>query len=87
MVTEIVMPKLGMAMENGTVVAWLKQVGEPVEKGEVVVQVQSEKIEYDVESPASGVLIDIVVPEGGTVPYGTVIGYIGEIDEIPPSKT
>lgn len=81
MATEIVMPKLGMAMENGTVVEWKKEIDEPVHKGDVVVAIRSEKIEFDVDSPTDGILLDIVVPNDGIVPYGTVIGYIGAQDE------
>ncbi|CAB3393121.1 dihydrolipoamide acetyltransferase family protein [Kyrpidia spormannii] len=81
MAVEIVMPKLGMSMENGTVMQWHKHPGDPVEKGEPLVAVSSEKIEYEIEAPASGVLLEILVPEEGVVPCGTVIGYVGQPGE------
>lgn len=85
MATSIVMPKLGMGMENGTVVAWMNKIGDEVGQGKGIVVIHSEKIEFEVESPTNGVLIDILVPEEGVVPYGTVIGYIGAPGEQPPS--
>ncbi|MCL6633230.1 MAG: 2-oxo acid dehydrogenase subunit E2 [Alicyclobacillus herbarius] len=87
MPTEVIMPKLGMGMEQGTVVAWQKRVGDPVRKGECVVEIRSEKIEFEVESPVDGVLLDILVPDDGVVPCGTVIGYVGEPQEARPVAT
>ncbi|WP_067929974.1 dihydrolipoamide acetyltransferase family protein [Alicyclobacillus kakegawensis] len=81
MSVEVIMPKLGMGMEEGTVVAWRKQVGDPVQKGECLVEIRSEKIEYEVEAPEDGVLLDILVPDEGVVPCGTVIGYVGQVRE------
>ncbi|WP_067929430.1 dihydrolipoamide acetyltransferase family protein [Alicyclobacillus shizuokensis] len=81
MSVEVIMPKLGMGMEEGTVVAWRKQVGDSVQKGECLVEIRSEKIEYEVEAPEDGVLLDILVPDEGVVPCGTVIGYVGQVSE------
>lgn len=81
MAVEIVMPKLGMAMKEGTVSIWNKQVGDPVVKGELIASINSEKIEMDIESPAEGTVLDIIVPEGQGVPPGTVICYIGDAGE------
>lgn len=85
MSVEVVMPKLGMAMKEGTVSIWNKQVGDQVGKGEPIASVSSEKIEIDVESPAEGTLLEIAVPEGEGVPPGAVICYIGNPgEEIAP---
>ncbi|MDQ0201675.1 dihydrolipoamide acetyltransferase family protein [Neobacillus ginsengisoli] len=81
MTVEVVMPKLGMAMKEGTVSIWNKGVGDPVRRGEPIASVSSEKIEIDVESPAEGTLLKITVPEGEGVPPGTVICYIGALGE------
>lgn len=81
MAVEVVMPKLGMAMKEGTVSIWNKGVGDPVGKGEPIASVSSEKIEIDVESPADGTVLQITVPEGEGVPPGTVICYIGNPGE------
>ncbi|MGI8384268.1 dihydrolipoamide acetyltransferase family protein [Robertmurraya sp. P23] len=81
MAVEVVMPKLGMAMKEGTVSVWNKTVGDAVGKGEPIASVSSEKIEIDVESPAEGTVLQIAVPEGEGVPPGTVICYIGNPGE------
>ncbi|MDA1477248.1 dihydrolipoamide acetyltransferase family protein [Bacillus changyiensis] len=77
MAVEVVMPKLGMSMKEGTVSVWNKKVGEAVAKGESIASIHSEKIEMDIEAPAEGTVIDIKVPEGQGVPPGTVICSIG----------
>lgn len=81
MAVEVVMPKLGMSMKEGTVSVWNKQAGDPVKKGELIASINSEKIEMELESPADGTILDIVVPEGEGVPPGTVICYIGDANE------
>lgn len=81
MATEIIMPKLGLTMTEGTVDEWAKQEGNPVKKGEVVCTISSEKLTYDVEAPMDGVLIKILVPAGEDAPCQAPIGYIGEPGE------
>jgi pyruvate dehydrogenase E2 component (dihydrolipoamide acetyltransferase) len=81
MAAEVVMPKLGMAMKEGIVSIWNKKVGDAVKQGEVIANINSEKIEMEVESPQEGILLEIVVPEGQPVPYGTVICYVGGAGE------
>ncbi|WP_375088906.1 dihydrolipoamide acetyltransferase family protein [Peribacillus sp. RS7] len=81
MAVEVVMPKLGMAMKEGTVSLWSKEVGDPVEKGEAIASINSEKIEMDIESPADGTILNIAVQEGQGVPPGTVICHIGNPNE------
>ncbi|WP_404328107.1 dihydrolipoamide acetyltransferase family protein [Mesobacillus maritimus] len=81
MAVEVVMPKLGMAMKEGIVSIWNKEIGDTVSKGEPIASVNSEKIEIDLESPAEGTLLKIAVPEGEGVPPGTVICYIGNQGE------
>ncbi|WP_342689474.1 2-oxo acid dehydrogenase subunit E2 [Bacillus pumilus] len=81
MAVEVVMPKLGMSMKEGTVSVWNKGVGETVNKGESIASINSEKIEMEIESPAEGTILDIKVSEGEGVPPGTVICYIGEGNE------
>lgn len=82
MAHQVIMPKLGMAMVEGTVIAWKKKAGDAVKKGDGIVEISSEKIEMEVESPGDGVLLRILVPEGGVVPYGTVLGSVGEPGEL-----
>jgi len=75
MATQIIMPKLGMAMTEGAVVKWVKRDGETVNKGEPLVVVMSKKISYQIEAPAAGI-VRHVVREKGTRPVGAVIGYV-----------
>ncbi|MEK4314709.1 dihydrolipoamide acetyltransferase family protein [Bacillus sp. FSL P4-0334] len=81
MAVKVVMPKLGMAMKKGEVSVWNKKVGDPVEKGESIASINSEKIEMEIEAPESGTLLHIKVKEGEGVPPGTPICYIGENGE------
>jgi len=87
MAVEVVMPKMGMAMKEGTVSSWHKKEGDAVAKGETIASVNSEKIEMDLEAPADGVLLKIAVPEWQGVPPGTVIGYIGQPNEMAALET
>ncbi|MFN3335063.1 MAG: biotin/lipoyl-containing protein, partial [Caldilinea sp.] len=73
MATPVIMPKFGMAQEEGTIIRWLKQAGEWVEKGETILEVQTDKIDMEVEAPASGVLTDVRYGADATVPVTTVI--------------
>lgn len=84
MLTRIFMPKLGMTMEEGTIIRWLKKVGDPVKKGEPLLEVETDKIAMEVEAEGSGYLLEIVHPDGDMVPVIETIGYIGEQGERPP---
>ncbi len=73
----IVVPQLGESVTEGTVSKWLKQAGERVRKDEPLVEIQTDKINVELPSPAEGVLEAILVPEGTTVLVGTEIGVLG----------
>lgn len=73
---KVVMPKLGMLMEEGTVVKWLKNEGDNVKKDEVVALIESQKLTGEVKAPADGVLYKILVKEGETAKVGEAIGII-----------
>jgi len=75
------MPKLTDSMEEGVVVKWRKAEGERVESGDVLAEIETDKAVMDLEAFASGTLLKVLVPEGTTVPSGTLIGVIGEPDE------
>lgn len=81
MPTNLLMPKWGMSMQEGMVGTWLKTEGDQVEQGEEIVEIESDKAINLVESPASGILARIVVPEGETVPITTVIAIIADPGE------
>jgi pyruvate dehydrogenase E2 component (dihydrolipoamide acetyltransferase) len=86
MATEVILPSLGFDMVEGTVARWLKKEGDPVEKGEAIVEIETEKASVEVETAVSGVLQKILVPAGETVAVGTVIGMIAAPDEMPAGK-
>jgi pyruvate dehydrogenase E2 component (dihydrolipoamide acetyltransferase) len=86
MVTKVVMPRLSLTMKAGTVIQWFKKESETVQKGEPLVEVLSEKVTYDVEAPASGVLRKILAEEGSDVPVDQAIGLIGSADEPIPQE-
>jgi pyruvate dehydrogenase E2 component (dihydrolipoamide acetyltransferase) len=77
------MPKLGMTMKEGKVSKWYKHEGDSVEKGENLFEVETEKITNKVESPETGILFQVVVPEGATVPVGTILAVIAQAGEQP----
>ena len=77
MATKIIMPQGGQHVEEGRVVKWLKAEGDAVKKGEVVCEVETEKVVLEVESPADGVLLKIVVPAGEKVAVFATIGIVG----------
>ncbi len=87
MITEIIMPKLGLTMEEGTILDWMKGEGEAVRAGETLLSIETDKVAIDVDAPADGTLLKIVVPVGATVPLGEVIAYIGSPGEAIPQKT
>ena len=80
MANEVKLPRLGQGMESGTIVRWLKAEGEPVEKGEPLYELDTDKVTQEVEADASGVLLKIAVREGA-VPVGRTIAVIGEQGE------
>src|SRR5256714_9983945 len=80
MATEVKLRRLGQGMESGTIVKWLKSEGEPVEKGEPLYELDTDKVTQEVEAEASGVLLKIAVAEG-EVEVGRTIGFIGDKGE------
>ena len=76
LVTKVMMPRLSLTMKEGTVVQWFKKEGERVEKGEPVVEVLSDKVTYEVEAPASGVVRKILAEEGVDVPIAETLAII-----------
>jgi pyruvate dehydrogenase E2 component (dihydrolipoamide acetyltransferase) len=82
MSTTVIMPKLGLTMTEGTIERWLKQEGDRVEKGEPLVEIITEKINFQYESPASGILRKILHQEGEVCPSRpTPIAIIAEEGE------
>ena len=81
MAFEIKMPQLGLTMEEGTVAKWLKQEGDSIKKGDVLLEITTDKLTSEIESEADGVLLKIVAEEGEDVPVKGLLGYIGEAGE------
>ena len=78
---EVVMPRLSDSMEEGTVLRWLKSVGEEVQVGEELVEIETDKANMVYESDQGGTLVEIVAGEGDTLPIGEVIARVGEASE------
>ncbi|MGD0053232.1 MAG: biotin/lipoyl-containing protein, partial [Vulcanimicrobiaceae bacterium] len=79
MPTTITMPQLGETVTEGTVAQWLKKPGDRVEKYEAFVEVSTDKVNAEVPAPVSGVIRELIVKEGETVPTGTPIAIIDEV--------
>ena len=86
MANEVVMPRMGLTMEEGTVVSWHKKEGDPIVSGEVLLEIETDKVTTEIEASKDGVLGKILIQEGVTVPIGTPIAIIiGEGEEVPAS--
>src|SRR5687767_3854434 len=81
MATQVVMPQLGESVVEGTIGRWLKREGESINEYEGLLEVESDKVDTEIPSPASGTVIKILVPEGQTVSVGTVLAVIGQAGE------
>jgi pyruvate dehydrogenase E2 component (dihydrolipoamide acetyltransferase) len=79
----VTMPKWGLTMKQGKITKWFKKEGDLVQQGEELFEVETEKITNKVEAAASGILFQIVVPEGRTVPVGTIVAVIAQPGEQP----
>lgn len=76
MIVDMVMPQMGESIVEGTIVKWLKAVGDTVEKDEILLEISTDKVDSEIPSSASGKLAEILVNEGDTVAVGTVIARI-----------
>lgn len=82
MAETINMPKLGFDMAEGTLIRWVKQVGEEIKKGEVLAEIETDKATVEVESPASGVVLQHIVEQGTVVPVNAPIAVVGAAGEV-----
>jgi len=82
MVEKIIMPKLGLTMEEGVINKWLVKEGDQVEKGDALFEVATDKVNMEVESTAEGVVLKIVANEGETIPITQTVAYIGKPGEV-----
>ena len=82
---EIVMPRLSDSMEEGTILKWMKSVGDEVALGDELVEIETDKANMVFEADAAGTLVEIVADEGATLPIGEVIARVGEAGEADAS--
>ena len=85
MAKQVVMPQMGESVAEGTIVRWLKKVGDAVERDEPLFEISTDKVDAEIPSPAAGVLSDVKVKEGETVPINTVVAVIDETAAKPVS--
>jgi 2-oxoglutarate dehydrogenase E2 component (dihydrolipoamide succinyltransferase) len=88
MAVTITMPQLGETVTEGTILSWVKQIGERVEEDEIIVEISTDKVDTEVPSPASGILSEILVGAGETVEVGTALAVLtesgdGEVSDAP----
>ncbi|MCO5178144.1 MAG: pyruvate dehydrogenase complex dihydrolipoamide acetyltransferase [Thermomicrobiales bacterium] len=81
MAKTVVMPQMGYDMDAGTLLRWLKNVGDPVERGEAIAEIETDKVNIEIEAFEGGVLRKTLITEGQTVPVGEPIAIIGGEDE------
>ncbi|RPI71185.1 MAG: 2-oxoglutarate dehydrogenase, partial [Ignavibacteriales bacterium] len=78
---EVIMPKMGESVSEGTIIKWHKKVGDKVKRDEVIFEISTDKVDTEIPSPSDGVLKEIKVNEGDTVEVGTVVAIINENGE------
>src|SRR5215470_12734487 len=84
--TDVIMPQMGESIAEGTITKWMKNVGDKVERDEPLFEISTDKVDAEIPSPASGVLREIRVQPGTTVPINSVVGVIAaEGETIAPS--
>ena len=89
MSTDVVMPQMGESIAEGTIVRWIKQLGDAVDRDEPLFEISTDKVDAEISSPAEGVLTEIRAKAGDTVPINTVVAVIGQSGETaaPPTPT
>ncbi len=80
MLVDVILPKIGMAMQDALIVEWVKKVGDPVSKGEVLLRMETEKVVEELEAPESGTLAEILVAEEEYADVGAVLARIRVTD-------
>ena len=86
MATPIVMPQMGESIAEGTIVRWIKKVGDQVERDEPLFEITTDKVDAEIPAPAAGVLSEIKVKEGETVAVNTIVGTIGQAGDAPAAE-
>src|SRR3954454_18560434 len=81
MATDVVMPQMGESIAEGTIVRWIKKVGDKIDRDEPLFEISTDKVDAEIPSPASGVIAEIRAKEGETVPVNSVVAVIGAAGE------
>src|SRR5437899_12705909 len=85
MATDVVMPQMGESIAEGTIVRWIKKVGDTVDRDEPLFEISTDKVDAEIPSPAAGVVSEIRAQEGETVPVNSVVAVIGgDVQAAPP---
>ena len=79
--TDVVMPKMGESITEGTILEWKKQVGDSITKDETLLEISTDKVDSEIPSPATGTIVEIIAQVNDTIPVGDVIARIGEVGE------
>ncbi len=79
---DVIMPQMGESIAEGTIVKWLKKVGDTVERDEPLFEISTDKVEAEIPAPNAGVLIEILVPEGTTIEVNKIVARIGVAGEV-----
>jgi len=86
MPTDVLMPQMGESIAEGTIVRWIKQVGDQIDRDEPLFEISTDKVDTEVQAPASGVLLEIRAQQGDTVPVNSVVATIGAAGEKPAAR-
>jgi len=87
MATPVVMPQMGESIAEGTIVRWIKHVGDTIERDEPLFEISTDKVDAEIPSPTAGVLTEIKVNEGETVPVNSIVAMIGQAGEVSAPST
>ena len=83
---EIIMPKMGESVNEGTIIKWYKKVGDSVHRDEIIFEISTDKVDTEIPSPGTGVITEIKFNEGDTVEVGTVVALLDSNGEAVPPK-
>ena len=83
--TNVVMPQMGESIAEGTIVRWIKKVGDTIDRDEPLFEISTDKVDAEIPAPAAGVLTEIKVKEGETVAVNSVVATIGAAGEVKPA--
>jgi 2-oxoglutarate dehydrogenase E2 component (dihydrolipoamide succinyltransferase) len=86
MANDVLMPQMGESIAEGTIVRWIKKIGDAVDRDEPLFEISTDKVDAEIPSPAAGVLLEISVKEGETVPVNSVVAKIGAAGEKPAGE-